>query len=90
MDTFKQKFADINNYSLYLLVTSAFFFGIIFGPLSYGIKYFIAYLIFYELIVLWVTSDIQPGYRFYVRVLVNLASIIGWLFSRYLFLGKAI
>lgn len=72
----------------YIQVIISFMIGLFFGPLSSGILYFIITLIIWECLIIWSTKRLQPNYRLETRIVLNVAGIIGWILSRWLYLGN--
>lgn len=68
--------------SVFIQVLMAFATGILFAPWSYGLLYFLGFLIAYEVIAIYL-SRMNPAYWcFRTRVAVLIASIVGFLTGR--------
>ena len=85
------KFEDVIYYvdfSNLLEFWLGFFIGVVFGPISMGLVYFIISIIVYEAVVFWATKKLKKCYRLDARIIINIGSLIGWLVSRKLFNGQ--
>ncbi len=69
-------------------IVFSFAIGLLFGPISWGLAYFIAFIIIYEIIVFYITSGLSPKWRFLARLGINAAAILGWIIGRWLVLGN--
>lgn len=66
----------------------SFAIGLLFGPMSWGIIYYVIFIIIYEIIIFYITSGLPPTWRLLSRVSINAAALIGWVLGRWLVLGR--
>lgn len=71
-----------------LEIVVAFVIGLFFGPLSSGFIYFLISIIVLELFAFYTTRKLPEGYKWYMRVVINLAGIIGWILGRWLVINE--
>jgi len=83
----KMMFCSENSTEFNQLVFS-FALGLLFGPMSWGIIYYVIFIIIYEIIVFYVTSGLEPFWRLISRISINSAALIGWMLGRWLVLGR--
>lgn len=69
-------------------IVTAFAGGLVFGPYSLGIEWFAAYCIAYEVMLIYATRMVSPWWKLTTRVVVNCASLLGWVIGRWLICGK--
>ena len=69
-------------------ILSAFILGLLFGPISWGLYYSIAFFIIYELLLFYLTKDYPGVYKFQTRFFANVFAIFGWIIGRFLLLGE--
>lgn len=62
------------------------FFGAIFGPLSWGWIYTVAYYIIFEIIFMWATDRCGPYYIIEYRFFAISLGLISWYISRRIYL----
>ena len=86
----KEYFIRDYNSKLIQQLIYAFFIGLISGPISLGVKYFITFIIIFEIIIFYYTQDLEAGYRSETRIYVNVAAVLGYFISRYIFLNKVL
>jgi hypothetical protein len=60
-------------------------FGFILAPFSWNIYSYIIFVIFFEIILFWLTDGLMPYWKMRTRILVNVAALIGWIIGRLLF-----
>lgn len=65
----------------------SFTFGLAFGAVSLGLAWMIAFIIGYEILYMALTQGEYPYWRLYVRIVVNLISLIGWSLGRWIYLN---
>lgn len=63
-------------------IVAAFTLGIIFSPWSWGLLYFLLFIIGYELVAIYMTAAEEPYWRFETRIGVIAASILGFVIGR--------
>jgi hypothetical protein len=75
-----------HNTEMFQYIT-AFTFGLAFGAVSFGLLWLLIFLVIYEFLWILLTRAQYPYWRLYVRILVNILSIIGWCLGRWIYLG---
>jgi len=64
----------------------AFTYGLLFGSLSWGLLWFIIFVVIYECFLFYVTDGLN--YKWITRIVVNLFLIFGWVLGRWLILNR--
>lgn len=70
------------NYTELLQFISAFTFGVIFSPFSYGAVFLIVFLVLYEFAYAYYTQTCLPYWRLSFRVGIFMTAIFGWILGR--------
>lgn len=69
-------------YNEFTQLVSAFCLGVILSPWSYGIKWFLAFIIVYEFVFGFIVNFQMPYWRPLARIGIICASILGWILGR--------
>jgi hypothetical protein len=69
-------------------IVFSFALGLISGPLSRGISFFFLFVCIYEIALWRITEGLPIYWQMRTRVVVNLASFLGWIVGRYLILEE--
>ena len=88
MEYIKDCVCEWNKNTFYEAGVFALLVGLLFGPISQGIQFFILSIIIYEILIFYFTHDVPPYYRWQLRIFINIMSLIGWIISRYLHIKK--
>ena len=75
----------INDRNIIKHIIYTFIIAFIFAPFSFGIQYYLLFIILYELGLYYYTKDIKLKDRFIIRVFINYISISAWIISRIIF-----
>ena len=89
---FKPLFNYFNNPNSTFTIQAAFFFasGVLFGPISYGIFWFLLFIIAYELVYWYfVGSCAIVKWSCEQRMALELIALTGWIVGRVAYTGKA-
>jgi hypothetical protein len=69
---------------------AGFALGLIFGPFSKGIAYFLLFILVYEIALFYYTQDVTPSWRMEARFAISVGSLLGWIIGRWLILRVSI
>jgi hypothetical protein len=72
------------NYTEFAQLVSAFVLGLVFSPFSFGVIYFVAFIIVYEIAYAYFSRLERPYWRLEGRIGIEAAAIAGFIIGRIL------
>lgn len=75
-----------DSYTEFNQMIVGFALGLLFGPFSKGIAYFLLFLLIYEIVLFYYTQDMTPKWRMEARIAIGVGSLLGWMIGRWLIL----